>query len=661
LPGYIQDNDLEIGQRRFVLIDMGLAIGLGAIVAGALFVWKRGAGLEILERLTRRASPLALAWLALLVFDRRLWDGQDLLVLPLVVGLGWGLVVTLRTSWATEPAFPGLDRVRANLSERWRDLSAARLARPLAVLRKPSAPLVVVVLCAAAYAIYFSLFTIVSHDSLGTHAFDLGLEDNLMWHVVHGGLPLFRSTPFTGPSTEATHFGNHATWFSYVLAPVYAIAPRPETLLVIQAILIAAAAIPLYLYAGLHLPRWTAAIVACAYLVYPPLHGANLYDFHYLPLGVVFLWMTLYAVETNRRALAIGSVVLALSVREDVAACLAVVGLYLLLAGVAARAGAIIACIGAGYFLLMTLLIMPTFGHVDASLINQYARLVPKDDSGFVGVVKTLLSNPVFTLNVVLERGKLTYLLELLTPVLFLPWTRPIGLLFMVPGLVFTLLSTDYWPLYQPSFQYTTYWTVFVFIGVVVALEHAGRARHAGDVGALVRRRTLVAGFVVASLAGTYLDGAILSRENVRSGFNHAHFTTTPEEGETSSVPRGSSDPQPEAVPLRDTFPPRVETGRQRYRTALVDSRQLGAGEHRLVDRIQARGVRDAGVFVSAIDGVSLGQRDAGSQAATQKCHPVEWPGRGRALGHGPEFQAAHAPVIVGEMNQEMVEQELAR
>src|ERR1700689_2006910 len=52
LPGYVQDNDLEAGQRRFVLIDMAVAIGLAAIVAGALFVWRRRACLPILERLT---------------------------------------------------------------------------------------------------------------------------------------------------------------------------------------------------------------------------------------------------------------------------------------------------------------------------------------------------------------------------------------------------------------------------------------------------------------------------------------------------------------------------------------------------------------------------------------------------------------------------------
>jgi len=523
LPGYVRENDLEPGQRRFVLIDMAVAVAVAAVFVGATFVWKRRASLPFLERLARRASPWALAWLVPLVFDRRLWDGQDLLVLPLVVGLGWGLVATLRAAWSTEPAFPWLSRRLAGWTERGR----VRMGRAVGLLGKPAVPLVVVSLAAAAYGVYFSLFTIVSHRNLGTHGFDLGLEDNLMWHVVHATRPLFRSTPFTDQNPAGTHFGNHATWFSYVIAPIYALAPRPETLLVIQALMMGAAAVPLYLHASLHLPRWTAALVACAYLLYPPLHGANLYDFHYLPLGVFFLWLALYAVEANRRVLAVVAVVLALTVREDVAACLAVVGLYLLLTGVAARAGAIIVGVGGGYFLLMKLFFMPWLGEADASFINQYVGLLPKDDAGFVGVLKTLVANPVFTLNVILERDKVTYLLEVFAPVLFLPFARPLGLLFLAPGLVFTLLSTAYWPLYQPSFQYTSYWTAFVFLGVVYTLEHAGRPRYGGEGGGLLRRRSLVFGLAAVTLACTYLNGAVLHRDNVRAGFGRAAFHTT--------------------------------------------------------------------------------------------------------------------------------------
>ncbi len=521
LPGYFHDNRLIEGQRRIVFIDLGVALAVGAAFAAAVLFWKGRAGLEILERLARRLAPLVLVWLIPFVFDRRLWVDEDLLVLPIVVAGAWGLVAALRTRWETAPAFPAL----AGLWTRVRP----RLALVASTASRLASPLVVVSLGAAAYGVYFSWFTINNHRNLHTHGYDLGIFDNLMWHVLRPEIPLLRSTPAMGPT--GTHFGRHATLFAYVIAPIYAILPHPETLLVLQALVLGAAAIPLFLYAKRHLPPWTAAIVAWAYLVYPPLHGGNLYDFHFLSLGPFFLWLTLYAVESKKGALTVLAVVSSLLMREDVAACLAVVGLFLLLSGTAARtarAGALIATAGGSYFLLMKFVLMPRLGPTDtAPFLIQYMGLVPGDDGGMGGVLKTVAGNPAFTANVVLTREKVTYCLELFAPVLLLPLTRPIGFLLVLPGFFFTLLSTGYVPLYETCFQYTSYWTAFVFIGVVVALEHGGKARFPGDRSGLVRRRSLVAGLVAASLAGTYLGGAILNREDVRGGFDRMTFGTT--------------------------------------------------------------------------------------------------------------------------------------
>jgi hypothetical protein len=203
-------------------------------------------------------------------------------------------------------------------------------------------------------------------------------------------------------------------------------------------------------------------------------------------------------------------------------------GAFLLLTGAAPRAGALIAALAGFYFVGMKLYVMPTLGHTnDASFAYMYAGLAPKDDAGFGGVLKTVASNPAFTAGVVLEREKIVYLFQILTPVLLLPLTRPVGFVLAVPGFLFTLLATGYWPLYQPSFQYTSYWTAFVFVGVVAALEHAGKARYPGDGGSKTRQRALVAGFVGATLACTYLDGAIWNQKDVRGGFGRVSWATS--------------------------------------------------------------------------------------------------------------------------------------
>jgi hypothetical protein len=130
----------------------------------------------------------------------------------------------------------------------------------------------------------------------------------------------------------------------------------------------------------------------------------------------------------------------------------------------------------------MKLLVMPHFGDGGESFLNQYAGLVPPEAHGFRGVVETLVGNPVFTESVALEREKVAYVLELLVPLLFLPVARPIGL--------------------------------------VLAFERAA-ARGPG------RLRALAAGVVAASLACSYLYGAVLQQDTARGGFDRFRFGTT--------------------------------------------------------------------------------------------------------------------------------------
>jgi len=513
---YTRQNSVSPQSRHYTAIDMGIAVAVALVLVGAILWWKRRQGLGAVERLVRRASPLALAGLVPFLFDTRLWEGRELEFLVLAAVLGLGARAAARAVLETPPLFPGL---RA----RTRAILAPARARVAARLARIDAPLLVATAAACAYAIYFSAITIENHRNLGTCSFDLGLEDNLMWNLVHGG-PIFKSTPFDGPT--GTHLRNHATFFSYVLAPVYWLAPRPETLLVVQASMMGGAAVPLQLYARRHIGPWMGTLVALLYLVYPPLHGANLYDFHYLPLGVLFLWLVLYAAEARRHALTVVAALLAVSVREDVAFCLGVMGLFLLLTGAAARAGVVLAVVGVGYFLVMKLAVMPHFGTGGESFVNQYSGLLPPEGHGFGSILETIVANPVFTGSVTLESNKLVYILQLFVPLLFVPLARRIGLLLVLPGVVFTLLSTGYAPLVQISFQYTTYWTAFLFIGVVLELQRRRQSSHDADSSGPSRQRALAWGLVAASLACTCAFGAIVHRGNVRGGFDRARIAS---------------------------------------------------------------------------------------------------------------------------------------
>ncbi len=357
-----------------------------------------------------------------------------------------------------------------------------------------------------------------------------------MWNLVHGG-PFFKAAPETGP--YGSHFGIHANLIAYLLAPVYAIAPRAETLLAIQASLLGGAAIPLYLFASRHIGRWQACLLSGCYLLYPPIHGSNLYDFHFLKLSPFFIWLCVYLFESRRDWLGACAALLALAVREDVAAGMVIVGAYILLAGERPRLGFLLAAASAAWFALMKVWLMPMTG-VSRSFVERYHGLLPGGEGGLAELVLTVLTNPAFTLSTMLTVEKLIYVLQILAPLAFLPLFRPIGWLFLVPGVVFTLLSTGYPPLVQISFQYTEHWTPFVFLAATLGIAYRqGKAMEPRRAGA--QRRADLLALALATLLASHQYGAILQQETARGGFRDYIFGTTSEDMERRNARRLSA------------------------------------------------------------------------------------------------------------------------
>jgi uncharacterized membrane protein len=300
----------------------------------------------------------------------------------------------------------------------------------------------------------------------------------------------------------------------------------------LQAALIGAAAVPLYLIARQYLGPWLSCLVGVLYVFYPPLHGSNLYDFHYPPLAPFFLWFTLFFVLTRRTIPAVIFAILSLSVREDVSFGLMVLGAFLILTNRRARAGAWLVAAGLVYFVGMKLVIMPLQRGGQQAFIHQYAGLVGDGTHGFSGVMKTVLGNPVFTLGVILDKEKLIYLLEIFLPLAFFPLRRPIGLLCCAPGFLFTLLSTGYRPLYQISFQYTAHWTSYLFVALIANLAWLGQQAGRRGLSGRAWRRAWIGALTVGMLVTSYQLGGLLQHNATRGGFGTYHFGTTSEDWE---------------------------------------------------------------------------------------------------------------------------------
>ncbi|HXQ93723.1 MAG TPA: DUF2079 domain-containing protein [Thermoplasmata archaeon] len=149
--------------------------------------------------------------------------------------------------------------------------------------RSPSSWLAVAVALSAVVTFVLANVRLVELDLT---TWDFGIYQQALWSAAHGG-PFYEAADW-----ETGGFGSflqvHSAFILYLLAPVYRAAPSPEVLLGAQSIVVALAAVPLYLLArDLSGSGRRALVAAVLFLIWAPTLGASLYDFHiesFLPL-----------------------------------------------------------------------------------------------------------------------------------------------------------------------------------------------------------------------------------------------------------------------------------------------------------------------------------------------------------------------------------------
>ncbi len=514
---YVKSNQIEPATRKLILLFGGIGLAI-PLIAIAVYWWtRRTRPLDTarkIESLGWKLSPLCLSIVVPTLFQWEIWKGQDIQFLVIVAITGFAAQKLFYRSLAEPALFSATTGRFASLRQRANDAFDRW---------SPWLPWVLVIGLFLFYASYFSFFTVRNHWNIRTGVFDMGIEDNVVFNAMRG--KLLKASPIFGP--EGTHLGHHATFFAYVLAPFYALAPRAETLLIIQATLIGAAVIPLFLFARNRLGPYQAALIAAMYVFYAPLHGANLYDFHYPPLGIGFVFWLAYLVDIGKYRWAVIPLLLSLSVREDMALSVSVVGAYFLLSGVRPRAGLALSVVGLGYFLVMKMGVMPYFRHGALTFVWFYEKLRPEGGpGGFAGVLLTIVGNPDYTLGTLLESAKVKYFLQVMVPFAFLPFRRSIGFVFCLPGMVMTLLSSRH-ASYDIGFQYTTHWALEMFVASIVVLTMIKEPEYAADQHGESRVRSWLMALALAMAATSYQHGAILQHNTVRGGFSAFKFGRT--------------------------------------------------------------------------------------------------------------------------------------
>jgi uncharacterized membrane protein len=316
-------------------------------------------------------------------------------------------------------------------------------------------------------AAYLIATALVNHSNLGT-GYDLGIYDQVVWNLSHGRL--FETTLVY--ETQGTY--DHFEPVLLLIAPIYRLFSDVRVLLVLQSLALALGAVPIYLYARYRFAQigvegLVALLPAVAYLIYPPLHAANLNNFHEVALLPALIGMALYELLTGRRWLMLIFLGLALLVKEDVTVTVLAFGAYIALLkppGFRRRDGIILAALAIAWGVLVLYVIYPavTHGMPYPFVGRRYAWLGASPEQAVQG----LAANPAVALARILQPPKLNFLFQLFAPLLFLPLLGWPIIALAFPVLVYLMLS-DYPPQWSVGSYYNPPLLAFLFFAAIDA------------------------------------------------------------------------------------------------------------------------------------------------------------------------------------------------
>ncbi|MGH2461668.1 MAG: DUF2079 domain-containing protein [Chloroflexota bacterium] len=323
-------------------------------------------------------------------------------------------------------------------------------------------------LAMVAFGVFFCVLASDRFLSYHAEAFDLGIEDQMMWTTLHGhlfGITLERRL-------TTSYFGYHFEPFSLIGPVLYLIYDSPLSLIVFKNVVVALGAIPAFWLARKHLGSAYAGLVfALVYLLFPGLEAAQMYDWHAYTLTAPFLLAAFCFLESRRYGWLIVFLALAASTKENAPLDAVPLGAYLFLTRRKFRLGAVLAVAGLAWFAVGTYLVVPHFNSQgQAWLWTRYAGMGGSPLDAVVHFVK----NPNLLLAPVPADPNWHYVALLLAPVAWLTLLSPTALFLMVPALAVNVL-TAYYPMHLiETYHYSAHLVPFVLLGAVYGIGTVG-------------------------------------------------------------------------------------------------------------------------------------------------------------------------------------------
>jgi uncharacterized membrane protein len=309
------------------------------------------------------------------------------------------------------------------------------------------------ILFVLAYTVYFSRVSILKHTVFGTTGYDLGMHDQSIWLISQG------KTAFS--TIRGLHiFGDHAWLILILLSPIYWIWADIRALLILQSLVLALGAVPIYLISKDKLKSGRISLAfAASYLLYAPLENVNLWHFHPDALATTFLLFAFYFMTKKKNILYFVFAFLALLCKEEFTLVVLLLGAYVFIK-YDKKAGITTILMAMIWLIISMKVILPYYNGVG------YYRMSMGYKVNWMGAV---FNNPNEFPGLIFSRlftkEDAVYMFQLLSPVAFLSIASPYILAISSPILLVNMISGSY--MQTINYQYTSSITPFIFISSI--------------------------------------------------------------------------------------------------------------------------------------------------------------------------------------------------
>lgn len=357
------------------------------------------------------------------------------------------------------------------------------------------------------YIGYFSVFTILRYRTLYAHYFDLGIMHQTVYNTYQALRlgDMDRILELTNPfgSNQITRMAIHNDILLAFIAPFYFIHSGPETLLIIQSIILALGGwaifkITTHVFKDKIYHNALGLVFTFAYLMYTPMQRANNFDFHAVTLTTTLLLFMFYYWLVGKYRFSVFFFVLSLLAKEQVALTTLFFGLFTLIRpGVKKHThktnySLLIIASSIIWFALSMKIIIPFFRGGNHFALEYYTDL------------KNL---PHYIFHVDTYR----YFLFLMGPLAFLSLFSPLHFLIALPEFGINLLSNS-WNMRNIVFHYTSVIQPFVFIAAIYGAKNLliAKSRVIKKETAHKNRIRILMGFIlVCTLLFSYFKGPL--------------------------------------------------------------------------------------------------------------------------------------------------------